>query len=212
MAVRTGMTALISELRSRTDVTIAEYSDQQLQDKLDQNKIEFREVALIAAPTYVSGGTNYFIYELPDYVGDWFELPVDNVLNAYFYVTDSARTPVVFGTALDFDADLRRLVFTASTAGVPYILTIQTYDLFGAAADIWQIKCDQASELVDIKTDNHTLALSQSKDSICSKVSYYETRSMRSNDTRIVRVDQALSWNRNKYIRGFVSVDSDWRL
>lgn len=210
MAVRAGMQDLIDELRRLTNVSVSEYSDQELQDKLDQYKTEYRDVSLQATRTNTADGVIYQIYDLPESVGDWFELPIDNVVNSYFNLRTSAYVPVVFGTIVDFDADMRRITFVEDTGGVYYYLTLQTYDMYGAAADIWQVKCIEASNLVDIKTDNHTLALSQSKDSICGWVSYYASRSLAAKNTRLERNDQALSYGRNRIVRGFVSVWDTW--
>lgn len=217
MAVRTTMATLIATLRSLTSSTTSEFSDQTLQDILDRNKIEYRRVYLTPTPTYTAGGILYTIYDLPESVGEWFEAVVDDQLNAYFYLTGTNNIPVVFGSDAAeavFDPNLRRITFNSDTGGVSYYLTAITYDMNGAAAEVWNIKCSNRMGLVDIKTDNHTLALSQEREAICDeRIKYFSSRSLKASDIRLRRSDQTYRHYRdrwNRIINGYMPVDWNW--
>ncbi len=211
MAVRASMESLIDLLRELTATTEAQFSDQKLQDILDRNKAEQREIYLTPTRTSVVGGTIYKIYDLPESAGEFFEAPVDDVLNDYFYLTDSTYTPFTFGDGDNqavFDSNLRRITFNTDTGGDAYYLTALSYDVYGAAAELWNIICSQSSDLVDIKTDNHTVALSQARDFICEeRISYFTNKSLKYADTRLKRVDQALNFRKYPIIRGFAPID-----
>lgn len=214
MAVRSSMAGLIAELRLLTSATLDEFTDQRLQNILDGNKIENREMYLRPTPTYVAGGVVYTVYDLPELAGHYFETVVEDELNTYFYLTGTDRIPVVFGDGdgeATFDPYLRRITFNTDTHGKSYYLNAVTYDLNGAAAEVWNIKCSNRVSLVDIKTDNHTLALSQEREAICSeRIKYFSSRSLKAADTRLRRTDQAYSPHRdnwNRIINGFAPLD-----
>lgn len=207
MAVRTGMQTLITDLRTLTAASEDELSNQELQDILDKNKREVREITLFATRTGVSGGVIYRIYAIPEEAGRYFEVPIDDTLNDYFYLTDSIYTPFTFGDGANqavFDPNLRRIVFNSDTQGKIYYLTAQSYDFYGAAADVIQIMCANRADMVDIKTDNHTLALSQAKDAVCGRFGEFANKSYKYGNTRIVRTDQGLNYaNRYSKLRRF---------
>lgn len=214
MAVRSTMATLIAKLRSLTSSTVSEFTDQALQDILDQNKVEYRQIYLSPTPTYTAGGILYTIYDLPESAGEWFETPVNDQLNTYFYLMGTNYIPIVFGADAGeavFDPNLRRITFNSNTNGLSYYLNAVSYDMNGAAAEVWNIKCSNRTGLVDIKTDNHTLALSQEREAICAeRIKYFSSRSMKAADTRLKRSDQTYRHYKDEWYRiinGFMPVD-----
>ena len=162
---RTGMTAILEELRSMCEAGTSEYtigttlywSDNTLQDILDSNRRDYTFQPLQSYPVIVSGGTlQYFEYRAPY---SFFEATSGGT--SIFYLQDS--TGATLGTAL-WSADYRRGVFTfASDAkGTAIYFTGRSYDMNSAAADVWRRKASHyAPTSFDFSTDNHSVSRQQ---------------------------------------------------
>ena len=158
---RTGMTALIEELRGLAEAGTAEYtvgatlywSDNALQDVLDLNRRDIVFAPLAAFPRIISGGTLQY-YE---YRSAYNFLEATTGGTAIFYIQDS--TGATAGTAL-WNADYRRgvVTFVSDVQGTAFYLTGRSYDLNGAAAAIWRKKAAHyAPTSFNFSTDNHSI-------------------------------------------------------
>jgi hypothetical protein len=163
MTARTGMSDLITELRSLTESGTADYSlasvafwsDDQLQASLDRFRNDIYYDELTALPTYVPGSaTQYLIYRTR-----FMNLESGTAL----VITDA--TGGTAGTALYSMDYVRGIVTFASdrvSAGtVNYYLSGRAYNLQAAAADVWQKKAAHYSTAFNFSTDNHSVSREQ---------------------------------------------------
>lgn len=219
MAVRTSMVTLVSQLKNLTDLTRissikteAEFSDEDVQRYLDLNKVEYQLVPLSATPVRAGSTVIYRNYYLPEYLGQFFEQPIDDTINDFFFLQDSLFSPILFGSGdakAVFDPYLRRIVFNDSTQGNYYYLTVQAYDLYGAAADMWNIKASRRTALVTIKTDNHSINMEQEYQHCLDRFTYYKNLSNKSKTVHMVRDDQTfIDEDQLQIIKGFAPIDS----
>lgn len=162
---RSGMAALLEELRGMCEAGTSEYTvgttvywtDDALQNILDIHRRDFRFTPTEPRPDIVQGGTlQYFEYRAP--VG-YFEQTTGG--SAIFYVQDS--TGATIGTSL-WSADYRRgiLTFVNDAKGTSFYVTGRSYDLNAAAAEVWRKKAAHyAPTSFDFSTDNHSIKREQ---------------------------------------------------
>ena len=159
MAARTGMTTLITHLRSLTnagtaDVTLAGrtyFSDDHLQTALDATQTYWQRVPLISRPEHIDGDTVHHEYHIPDFIPRWFE---ENATASGWAVRDSTGAEV---DSADYTVNYQagRITFTADTEGAFYLLYCRTYNPHRAASRVWAQKAAFASANVDWQIDNH---------------------------------------------------------
>lgn len=191
---RSGMTALLEEVRNMAEAGLSEYtvgntlywSDNALQDVLDMHRRDFIFAPLSAYPVTVSGGTlNYFEYRFP-----YGFLEQTTGGTAIFYIQDS--TGATAGTAL-WSADYRRgvVTFASNTAGTNYYLTGRSYDLQAAAAEIWRKKAAHyAPTSFNFSTDNHSIDREQVYSHCIEMASFFDGISTSAiQTTRLYRSD-----------------------
>ena len=178
---RTTMSALITELRGMTNAGSADYSvasvaywtDDQLQTVLDRHKMDVRDEPLRAYPVTVSGGSVAYY----DYQSGYqnFE-QTGSGGSALFVVADSVGT--IQGTAL-WSADYSRglVTFATTTNGTAYYLSGKSYDMNGAAADVWRQKAAAYAAAVDFSTDNHSVKRSHIVATCREMATYYQGQS-----------------------------------
>jgi hypothetical protein len=160
MAARTTMSNLITTVRGFCNAGTADYtigstaywSDEQLQTVLDRYRVNLREVPLTPHSLYNSGGTvEYKEYQSPQ---GWME--ASNAGTARFVVTDGIGG--VQGTALwgaDYETGL--VTFVSDQAGSARYVTGYSYDVYAAAADIWDQMAASYARQIDFSTDNHSV-------------------------------------------------------
>lgn len=162
---RAGMSDLITQLRGLTVAGTADYSvgsiaywtDDQLQSQLDQLRTDFARVQLVAVPRVNNGVMSYYDYYIPD---EYRFLEGTASGTAAWLLADSAGGTVAF-SAYTLNLDARHLLFTSDTLGTVYYLTGRAYDVYRAAADVWERKAADVWDAFDLKTDNHDMTRSQ---------------------------------------------------
>lgn len=162
---RTTMTALIEEVRGMAEAGTSEYtvgttvywSDNSIQDILDNNRIDWTYELLQPYPKVGAGGTlSYLEYRFPRGY-----LEATSGGTSVLYLQDGAGATL--GTSL-WTSDNRRGVFTftSDTLGTTIYFTGRTYDLKASASDIWRRKASHyAPTSFDFSTDNHSISREQ---------------------------------------------------
>jgi hypothetical protein len=162
---RTGMTALIEELRGMCEAGTAEYtigttaywSDNALQDILDTHRTEYTYELMMTSPVVGTGGTLlYYDYVAP--TGYWEATTGGSTI---FYLQNGGGTAL--GTSL-WTADYRRgvVTFGSDTAGSTTYMTGRAYDLNAAASEVWRKKAAHyAPTSFNFSTDNHSISREQ---------------------------------------------------
>jgi hypothetical protein len=176
---RSGMSALIEELRGMTEAGTSEYtvgttlywSDNAMQDVLDNHRDDLYFQPMQVTPFQGAGGTlNYLNYSLPSGA-----LEQTTGGTSVFYVQDSAGN--VQGTAL-WSMDYRRgvLTFANNTLGTAFYATGRTYDLNAAAAEVWNKKAAHyAPTTFDFSTDNHSIKRSLVYDHAIAQAKFFSS-------------------------------------
>jgi hypothetical protein len=159
MAARTTMATLILRLRGLaqagandyTVASVAYWTDNQLQDILDNHRNDVYNARLTPLEEY-QGGTPVYL----NYYSGYTNLEETAGGTAVFYITDGIGAAV--GTAL-YIPDYQRgaVTFAADTKGVDYYLYGRSYDMNAAAAEVWRTKAGQYAMAVNFSTDNHRI-------------------------------------------------------
>lgn len=182
---RSGMAALITELRGLVEAGTADYSiigsagttnywaDDQLQDVLDVHRRDIIFEQLQLFPYQVAGGS----LSWTDYRSSYGYFEQTTGGTAIFYVQDSTGANI--GTA-NYTPDYRRgvLTFGSDQRGTVYYLTGRSYDLNASAADVWRRKAAHvAPTSFDFSTDNHSISRSKVYDHCIAMAEMFEGKS-----------------------------------
>ena len=161
MTLRAGMTALINQVRAMADAGGAEWtlntgtqdrvfwSDDEIQAVLDRHKTQYVHSQLEGVLSYEGGHGVYKLFRLGD---------TDIESGTGFALTD-VNGAAVSGFVVDYTRGI--VTFSADQIGRVLYWDGFSYDLNGAAAEIWREKASHAAQLVDWSSDNHSVKKSQ---------------------------------------------------
>lgn len=160
MAVRDGMKSLIRRLRQMceagpTDYSLNEityWSDEDLQDRLDDTRRQVIGVELTQRPQYVSGAFVYKRYEIPRSVGNAVEGAASG--DMVFRVCDSDGVDVDSADYTFNERDLT-LEFTADTEGTTYYWDGFIFNMQAAAREVWLAKAAHMHQAINFTADGH---------------------------------------------------------
>lgn len=193
MAIRAGMRNLVELLSDKTSPG-DEFTLLELQEALDRNFVYFKYFMLTPDITRTPEQTAIYVdYYIPRELGEYFEIPQTGEIAESFYLQTFTYEPVMWGTGdtqAQYNDVYKRITFNQNQQGKSYFLSGKSYDLNGAAAEIWLRKWANREKYVDLKTDNHQLALSQSRDFCYQQYQYYSSLSRKNIGTRFIRTDQ----------------------
>lgn len=135
---------------------VAHWSDDQLQQTLDDNREEITHFALSNRVEYGSGGSATY----KDYFYPFKDLEESTSGTAAFDVEDS--TGASAGTA-DFaiNYDASHIRFNSDTEGATYYLTGRSYNIKRAAAQVWERKAAHYVNAYDFAADGARFDRSQ---------------------------------------------------
>jgi hypothetical protein len=200
MAIRAGMSELITRLRGYAQADTSEYTlagevywtNEQLQERLDRYRSDVYREPLASEPTYSGAGTlvyhNYYFTQADAERASGGSL--------VWQVENSAGSAI--GTAdYSVNYDGRQIRFTSDQAGTAHYLTYRHYNVYKAAADVWREKAANVASRFDIRTDNHDLKRSQLRAAYLANATMYEemangatTGASGSRMVRMVRADE----------------------
>lgn len=173
---RDGMSDIISDLRGMTDSNADEYeiagvswwSDAQLQRICDKHRTDIKWLEMTAME---DGDGTYTEYTI-----GYGNIEITTGGTAVFFVQDVNGDKIdSSGYSVDY---LRGVVtFDADTLGVPYYVTGRSYDLDGAAAEVWRMKQSHFASAVDFSTKVHNVSRSQLYDQAKERAEYFEGKS-----------------------------------
>jgi len=185
---RSGLSHLYDVLRGRIEAGTADYTigtanfwdDDHLEYVLDNNRTDFYHEQLGMIEKWVGGTVQYL-----EYVSRYKNLEQTTGGTAVFYIEHGTGDDV--GTAnYSVDYFRGRITFGSDTQGSVLYLTGRSYDLDGAAAEIWKTKAGHAANMYDFSTDNHRFARSQYMDHCLKMANYYEQRAASSTKTTVI--------------------------
>ena len=176
MAARAGMIPLIQRLRELTATSanqetvggITYWSDDQLQDILDDYSHNYVHIPLKSRPTV--GNDNILTYR--DYLwdvdlGTWLER--SDTVGALIVQNNLGYETV--GWTIDYKQ--RKITFPADTGGRTYYLTARSFDMDRAAAEVWLRRAGFLVDNVDWSTDNHSVKDSQAYQHYMSRYKHF---------------------------------------
>ena len=177
MTLRTGMQTLIDTVRGYANAGTAEWtietessyitywSDIEIQRVLDRHRIDIVHESMDPVLSYSGGSVIYLTYDLG----------YGNIESgtAAFMIEDVSGT--ISGWTMDYTRGLA--TFATDTKGSTYYWTGSTYDLYGAAADIWMIKAANVAKMFDFSTDGHSIKRSDLRRSYLDMAAYYKNMS-----------------------------------
>lgn len=160
---RAGMATLIQQLRAlghagTNDYTVGDetyWTDDQLQALLDETREQRVRVDLTADPIYNAGDWEYYDYVLP--AGRWVE---EAGTSGAFVVRDSDGD-VVSSSNYSVNYRARRITFTSDQDGAIRTADYRTYNLYRAAARLWDERAAYLAQMVDWSSDNHDFKANQ---------------------------------------------------
>lgn len=154
---RSGMNTLISTIRGMCNLGTSDYtlgtsvywSDDHVQTVLDRHKTTVIEDEMLEIVNNVSGGS----VEYKVFHSHFGNLEETTGGTAVFTIEDSTGT-IIGSSNYTVDYANGIVTFGADQAGSSRYLSGHSYDLFGAAADVYRMKAGAYSEAVNFKTDN----------------------------------------------------------
>ena len=156
--MRTGMSDLVQTVRELSNAgtsemtvgTVTYFSDDHIQASLDNHRRDFQFENMEVYPEQAVGSIVYKEFHTEPYVE----------AGTNFYLQTTGGT--VVGTAL-YSVDYTRgvITFTNDTVGTSFYASGRTYDVYSAAADIWDRKAANVANQVDWSSDNHSVKNSQ---------------------------------------------------
>lgn len=177
VTVRAGMTDLIGQIRAFCNLGTNDYtlgtatywSDEHIQTALDRYRLAVVEEELSEiSNTIASGSVEY--KEFHSRYGNYEQTTGGSSI---FTIEDSTGT--IIGTSnyvVDYANGI--ITFTENQSGSARFLTGRSYDIYGAAADIWKTKAGAYAGAVDFKTDNMSVNRSQMFKQAMSAAREYE--------------------------------------
>lgn len=170
--------------------TVDYWSDAHLQEILDRHQFPVRDEALEVYPTQISGGS----VEWRDYQSRWRWFEMSDGGTARFIIKDATGATIA-GTLYDTNYQSGMVTFDNDTGGTVYTVTGYAYDVYGAAADVWNQKAAYYATSIDFSTDNHNIRRSHILKQCQQMAAQYDAMSGTpvgsSNVATIYRGDQA---------------------
>lgn len=164
MAARSGMTDIIQTVRDLSATGTADYTvgattywtDNQIQDALDQNRTDVYVLSVSPVRETDSGGTaRYYDYHIG---AQYIEQTTGGT--SIFFIQETDGTYI--GTA-SYTMDYKRGVatFGSDTTGSALLFSFRSYDPYAAAADIWDMKAAHVADRFDFTADGASFKVSQ---------------------------------------------------
>jgi hypothetical protein len=205
MAIREGMTELVARLRQLTRAADSEYTlssvaywtDDQLQDILDENRTSHIAVYLEAQSSRVDGAIVYLTFIMPESLKYVERAPSSGT--SYFIVRDSQGYEPDDAYTVNYPA--REITFTADQTSVSYYLDCRSFDLYNAAIQVLDGRIAFYSTKVDWQSDNHRISASQELETLRKLRGEYASLAETGFDTvPIVRIDEAPGrWSKRQH-------------
>lgn len=179
MAVRTSMTDLVLNLRSRTGAAtddvfqgITYWSGDQLQNILDSFKHPQTDVVLTALPQKITGVKQWLVFRF-DLVGAaWVE--------PFYVVRDSSGTAVMAPYTVEITERYGYVTFASDHGSGSLTIDFTSYDANMAAAEVWSQKAAQRYDFINLKGGDHSFSAEQEYTHCVDRAAYFRAKRIRS--------------------------------
>lgn len=169
---RSGMSDLITRVRSLTNAGTALFSDDQVQDVLDRHRTDVVHEPLVPDDGWLDGGA----VEWKVFRSRYGQYEATEGGTAVFVVTDGAGN--ARGTS-GWTADYQRgvVTFTADQGGTALYLSGRTFDVHAAAAEVLEEWASKVALDFDFGTDGQTFRRSQKAEALREQAKLMRQRS-----------------------------------
>lgn len=160
---REGMSSLIDQLRIMTNVEATShtlggtsiYSNDDLEGALDRYRTRLLDVTLLSPGEFVNGNWEYYDYTIPGNL-KWLER--DTSGTRAWYLKDNAGS-ALSPDSINYNAGV--VSFASDQGGSAVYLDCRSYDIYAAAADIWDERAALESDKVTFTTGRTRVELSE---------------------------------------------------
>jgi hypothetical protein len=175
MTARTGMSQLIEDLRGLTDAnpqewtlgTTVYWADDTLQRVLDNHRTDLQRILCKPWPVYLAGGViNWLTYQIG----------YNNLEGGTVFTLEDATGADIGTAAYTMDYTRGVITFGTDTLGSSMFVTAHSYDMWGAAAEVWRKKGANAAKMYNFSTDGHNLQRSQYWEHCNKQAAYFEAK------------------------------------
>lgn len=183
MPVRSTMSDIITLVRTMiSDPTGAsqQFTDQQIQDRLDANRDDIRYENLVIAPSIVNTAStnNIASYIFADYFSKYGFWEADVVLQGYLSAAYwKVLTPVASELLIDeAHWQFETSVFTSGTTPgqlSPVFATGKVFDVYAASADLLEFWAATSARRFDFNSDGQSFRVSQVQAGLQKQAEYY---------------------------------------
>lgn len=183
MPVRSTMSDIITLVRTMiSDPTGAsqQFTDQQIQDRLDANRDDIRYENLVIAPSIVNTAStnNIASYIFADYFSKYGFWEADVVLQGYLSAAYwKVLTPVASELLIDeAHWQFETSVFTSGTTPgqlPPVFATGKVFDVYAASADLLEFWAATSARRFDFNSDGQSFRVSQVQAGLQKQAEYY---------------------------------------
>ena len=158
--MRETMNDIIDALRGMTNAGTADYTiagraywtDDQLEDVLDRNRVDMNRVIMTGIKSVsFDNDPEWRRYNAPQ---GWLEKTDGGTAIFFLQLAGGSVVPLS-----EYTPDYQRGIveFTDDRGGQTIYLTARSYDVYAAAADVWEQKAAQAAGMIDFSTLNHSV-------------------------------------------------------
>lgn len=175
--MRGSMSPLVSKLRGLCAAGPSDYqigsltywSDDQLEAILDSTAHTRKGIRLLALPAFTDGAWRTFDYVIPMEAGADFEAPG---AGSGFALRDSGGDEVP-PAAYTLNLPARRITFSADQGGATFTVDARAYNVYLAAAMVWEQKAAHAAGEVSWGADNHRIDAGQEYEHCLTMARHY---------------------------------------
>lgn len=186
MAVRTGMTSLVSHLRQQSDAApstdvfngVTYWTDDQLQDVLDQHSMGYQHAPLKKLGSYDSVSYTLTL-AFPYWIEGGFKI----------YVRDTTTEET---TTYTYNHFTNEIIFDSNVADRELIAFAKVYSMTDAIADVWNQKAQHRFDFITSKAGGHRFEADQVYEHCISRANYWRNlrvRSFKRTSSRFVRYE-----------------------
>jgi hypothetical protein len=209
MTVRLGMVNSIAELRRICDASenestvngVAYWTDQQIQDVLDNHAEDVTDVLLTARPLREGSSTVYKRYYIPKTISKWMEhfTEAEETANALLDAEDQLDATPLFEvrdangnlvTNYTYNRARRLIEFDSDTNANYFYLRATDYDIEAAASELWTNKAAHRAQLIRWKAGDHQLHEDQEW-AHCMKMAEHYSRTRGAQNVVMIKTDYA---------------------